>query len=85
MNWDWTENVNSLIAAVVSSIVAGVVLLIRRILTNERRIALLEAEMTHRNEYRKEMDTLFEDQLQEIRADIKQLIGKMSSDIREHK
>lgn len=50
---------------IVGLLVAGIGWLIRRVLTNEKQIALLEAEINRRNE-----------DLKEMKNDIKELIRK---------
>lgn len=74
----WTEIVNSLIAAAGAAVVGFVGLLIRKIFTSEKRIALLEAEIEQREDYRKERDLFLNDQLSTIQYDIKRLIENIA-------
>lgn len=69
-----TDLINSVIAAAGAAIVGFIGFLIRKILTNEKRISLLEAEIERRDEYRKERDLFLNDQLSTIQLDIKRLI-----------
>lgn len=48
------EGVNAIIASVVAGIFAGGAWLVRRVLTNERQIALMEAELKSRHAQREE-------------------------------
>lgn len=77
---DW---LNGIYTAVVTAVVGAFVVLIRKILTNEKKIALLEKEIATRNEYRLVKDNEINGALDEIRSDIKLLIGKMTRDIRD--
>lgn len=79
---DWWAYLNNLVYIVFSAIVGAFVMLIRKVLTNEKEIGLLKQEIKQRQEDRKLRDEQFDDQLREIRSDVKQLIGKMSSDYR---
>lgn len=74
----WTEIVNSIIAAAGAAVVGFVGLLIRKIFTSEKRIALLEAEIEQREDYRKERDLFLNDQLSTIQYDIKRLIENIA-------
>ena len=62
------------------AVAGAVAFLVRKVLTNDKQIALLEAEIKQRNETRIERDNNLDDQLSEIRMDIKRLIGKMTND-----
>lgn len=77
--------INTAIGTIFAALSAFVAFLIRKILTNEKRISLLEAEIEQRDEYRKERDLFLNEQLSEIRDDIKRLIGKMVSDYQDEK
>ena len=80
-----TDIVNSVIAAAGAALVGFVGFLIRKILTNEKRISLLEAEIEQREKYRRERDLFLNDQLETIQSDIKRLIGKMTADYQDDK
>jgi hypothetical protein len=77
---DW---INSIFAAIATAVVGAFVLLVRKILTSEKKIEVLEKEIATRNEYRLLKDIEINDALDEIRSDIKLLIGKMTRDIRD--
>jgi hypothetical protein len=77
---DW---LNGLYTAIVAAVVGAFSLLVRKILTSEKKIEVLEKEIATRNEYRLLKDIEINDALDEIRSDIKLLIGKMTRDIKE--
>lgn len=77
MNRLW-EDLNMYVYGVISALATGVVLLVRKVITNERQIDLLRQEITLRNETYQEANKEMKEQLSEIRADVKQLMaGKM--------
>ena len=59
----------SIISAGVASVVGAVVWLIRRVLTNHRQIELLQLEIKHRDEQRKED----RESLKQVRDDVKDI------------
>lgn len=69
--WD---DVNSWLLAAASGAASMVVVLIRKVNTNEKKIALLEAEIATREGYRKDRDDEFRAQLNELRQDVKDII-----------
>lgn len=69
--WD---DVNSWLLAAASGAASMVVVLIRKVNTNEKKIALLEAEIATREGYRKDRDDEFRAQLNELRSDVKDII-----------
>ena len=77
---NWWESLNNFIYIVMGAVAGAVAFLVRKVLTNDKQIALLEAEIKQRNETRIERDNNLDDQLSEIRTDIKHLIGKMTND-----
>lgn len=77
---NWWESLNNFIYIVMGAVAGAVAFLVRKVLTNDKQIALLEAEIKQRNETRIERDNNLDDQLSEIRMDIKHLIGKMTND-----
>lgn len=77
---NWWESLNNFIYIVMGAVAGAVAFLVRKVLTNDKQIALLEAEIKQRNETRIERDNNLDDQLSEIRTDIKRLIGKMTND-----
>lgn len=60
MNIDFDK----VLTSITLSLIGGVVWLVRKVFTNEKQIALLEAEIKRRNE-----------DIKEIKADVKSLIG----------
>ncbi len=79
---DWWTSLNNLIYVVTGAVVGAFVLLIRKVLTNDTQIKLLQSEIKQRNEYREEKDEEFNYQLKEIRADVKRLIRQDTSEYR---
>lgn len=77
---DWWASLNNLIYVVTGTLAGAIAFLVRKVLTNEKEIALLKNSLEQRNEQRKERDDIINDQLVEIRTDIKKLIGKMNFD-----
>lgn len=69
----WT-NLNMWVYGFITALIGGCVILIRKVLTNERQIDLLKQQLDITNQYRKERDEKMEHQLTEIRSDIKALI-----------
>jgi membrane protein involved in colicin uptake len=73
---DWISDVNVWLYGIASSLAGAVVVLVRKVYTNEKQIQLLQAEITTREEYRKEKDEEIKEQLTEMRNDIKSLLSK---------
>ena len=63
------DYINYLVGAVISSIFAGITWAIRRILTNEKQIALLQNEIRERDVRRQEDREI----MQEIKSDMKEV------------
>lgn len=63
------DYVNYIIGGVISSIFAGISWLIRRVLTNEKQIALLQNEIKERDIRRQEDREI----MNEIKADLKEV------------
>ncbi len=61
--------VEYIVAGVISSMFAGVTWLIRRVLTNEKQIALLQSEIKDRDIRRQEDREI----MQEIKSDLKEV------------
>jgi cell division protein FtsL len=59
-----TIDFEKILTSITLSLIGGVVWLVRKVFTNEKQIALLEAEIKRRNE-----------DIKEIKADVKSLIG----------
>lgn len=68
------EDINAWLLAIASGAASMVIVLIRRISTNEKQIELLKSEIATREEYRKERDDEFKAQLTELRSDVKALM-----------
>lgn len=79
---NWWESLNNFIYIVMGAVAGAVAFLVRKVLTNDKQIALLEAEIKQRNETRIERDENLDNQLSEIRSDIKRLIRQDTSDYR---
>ena len=77
---DWWASLNNFLYVVMGALVGAITFLVRKVLTNDKEIALLKKDLEQRNEQRKERDDIINDQLSEIRSDIKRLIGKMNFD-----
>jgi cell division protein FtsL len=59
-----TIDFEKILTSITLSLIGGVVWLVRKVFTNEKQIALLEAEINQRKE-----------DIKEIKADVKSLIG----------
>jgi uncharacterized membrane protein (DUF106 family) len=79
---NWWDSLNNFIYIVMGAVAGAVAFLVRKVLTNDKQIALLEAEIKQRNEARMERDENLDNQLSEIRSDIKRLIRQDISDYR---
>lgn len=69
------EDLNMYVYGVISALATGVVLLVRKVITNERQIDLLRQEITIRNETYQKANDEMKEQLSEIRLDVKQLMA----------
>lgn len=69
------EDLNMYVYGVISALATGVVLLVRKVITNERQIDLLRQEITIRNETYQKANEEMKEQLSEIRTDVKQLMS----------
>lgn len=69
------EDLNMYVYGVISALATGVVLLVRKVITNERQIDLLRQEITIRNETYQKANEEMKEQLSEIRLDVKQLMA----------
>lgn len=79
---NWWESLNNFIYIVMGTVAGTIAFLVRKVLTNDKQIALLEAEIKQHNETRIERDENLDNQLSEIRSDIKRLIRQDTSDYR---
>jgi hypothetical protein len=75
MKLSW-EDINTWLYWIATSLAASVVFLIRKVLTNERQIELLQKEIALRESHNREKFNSINEGLSEIRSDIKQLIGR---------
>lgn len=71
---------SSLLVAAVTSIGGGVLWLVRRVLTNQKQIEMLQAEIRHRDEMRK----ADRDAVKEIKDDVKAMRAEISDLFRRH-
>ncbi len=79
---DWWTQLNNFIYVVMGAIVGAFVLLVRKILTNEKKIELLEAEIKQRNESREKYDANLSRELAENREDINEQLSEIRHDIK---
>jgi hypothetical protein len=68
------QDFDNYIYGAISAAATGGVLLIRKVLTNEAKLRLLQQEISQREEFRKERDKKLEDQLSEIKDNVNTLI-----------
>lgn len=68
------QDFDNYIYGAISAVATGGVLLIRKVLTNEAKLRLLQQEISQREEFRKERDKKLEDQLSEIKENVNTLI-----------
>lgn len=73
MTIDWS-NINTWLYGIVMSLVGGIVYLVRRVFTNQAELELLKQRLELYEHYRKEQTTSIQNQLIEIRTDIKSLM-----------
>lgn len=71
MSW---SDISAWLLWAVAGVATGIVVLVRRIFTNEKQIELLKQEMLNREKYRIETDARIASQLLEMRTDIKTLM-----------
>lgn len=79
---DWWTQLNNFIYVVMGAIVGAFVLLVRKILTNEKEIELLKAEIKQRNENREKYDENLSRELAENRADINAQLSEIRHDVK---
>jgi uncharacterized membrane protein (DUF106 family) len=75
---DWWAQLNNAIYAIVAAVIAAFVVLIRKVLTNEKQISILKAEIETRNQYRQEADERVNEALDELRTDVKDILKRMA-------
>ena len=71
MSWD---NMNIYIYGLLTALFTGILMLIRKVLTNERQIELLKQHINQQEAFSLERNTDIKNQLSEIRDDVKQLM-----------
>lgn len=71
MGW---SDVNSWLYGIFAMLVGGTVYLIRSIFTNQKQIDMLKQKLDLQEQHRMERDKRFEEQLLEIRTDLKALM-----------
>lgn len=71
MGW---SDVNSWLYGIFAMLVGGVVYLVRSIFTNQKQIDMLKQKLDLQEQHRMERDKRFEEQLLEIRTDLKALM-----------
>jgi hypothetical protein len=71
VTWD---NVNIYIYGLLTALFSGILLLIRKVLTNERQIELLKQHIQQQEAFSLERNREIKEQLSEIRGDVKQLM-----------
>lgn len=75
----WSERIEqagtSLTVGLIASVGGGVMWLVRRVLTNQRQIELLQSEIRHRDEMRK----ADRDAVEEIKDDVKAMRSEISA------
>lgn len=73
MTVDWS-NVNTWLYGIVMTLIGGIVYLVRRVFTNQAELELLKQRLELYEHYRKEQTASIQNQLIEIRTDIKSLM-----------
>jgi len=73
MSVDWS-NVNTWLYGIVMTLLGGIIYLVRRVFTNQAEIELLKQRLDLYEHYRKEQTSAMQNQLLEIRTDIKTLM-----------
>ncbi len=71
--WD---DISVYLYGVLSTLATAVIILVRKVLTNEKQIEMLKQEIALREVYNKDTRDRIESSLTEIRTDIKLLMGK---------
>lgn len=71
---DWISEINVWLYGLASACVGAIIVLVRKIHTNEKQIEMLKQEIATREEFRRERDNEIKGQLAELRSDIKALM-----------
>ena len=72
---DWISEINTWLYGIASTSVGAIFVLARKIITNEQQINLLKQEISVRKEYEKDRDAKIEEQIKELRQDVKALVN----------
>lgn len=75
----YSVDVRDYILTVVTALLAGIGFLIRKILTSEAKINLLEQALNDLQQERKDHDDKVDEMLTELRVDIKNLLSRPSN------
>lgn len=70
---DWS-NVNTWLYGIAMTLLGGIIYLVRRVFTNQAEVELLKQRLELYEHYRKEQAAVVQNQLIEIRTDIKTLM-----------
>lgn len=70
------EDISVYLYGVISTLATAVIILVRKVLTNEKQLELLKQEIALREQHNKEVRDKIDASLTEIRTDIKLLMGK---------
>lgn len=68
------ENFNVYIYGLLSALFTGILLLVRKVITNEKQIELLKQHIAQQETFNQQRNQDIKDQLIEIRSDVKQLM-----------
>lgn len=71
---EWWSEINVWLYGIASACVGAIIVLVRKIHTNEKQIDLLKQEIATREEFRRERDNEIKGQLAELRSDVKALM-----------
>jgi hypothetical protein len=71
VTWD---NFNIYIYGLLTALFSGILLLVRKVLTNEKQIELLKQHISQQEAFNQERNLEIKNQLSEIRGDVKQLM-----------
>lgn len=74
---NWADNINTLVAAVIAALMGVIGFLVRKVLTNDTRISMLEKEINTREVSRVEYNNIINEQLAELRDDVKKILSSV--------
>lgn len=72
-------DVSSYVYGALVALISAVIWLLRKVITNEQQLKLLNQEIAMREEWRKENDEEIKAQLKELREDVKALVNRAIS------